>query len=37
MPIIGVCLGSQLLAHIFGRKIEQLKDEFNKENKPEIA
>ena len=37
ISIIGVCLGAQLLAHILGGKIERLKDEFNKENKPEIG
>jgi len=35
--IIGVCLGAQLLAHILGGKIEKLKDEFNKEDKPELG
>ncbi len=37
ISIIGVCLGAQILAHILGGKIEKLKDEFNKENKPEIG
>ena len=37
IPIIGICLGAQLLAYISGGKIERLKDEFNKENKPEIG
>ena len=37
ISIIGVCLGAQLIAHILGGKIERLKDEFNKENKPEIG
>ena len=37
ISIIGVCLGAQLLAHILGGKIERLKDEYNKENKPEIG
>ena len=37
VSIIGVCLGAQLLAHILGGKIERLKDELNKENKPEIG
>ena len=37
ISIIGVCLGAQLLAHILGGKIEQLKDEFNKEIKPELG
>lgn len=37
ISIIGVCLGAQLLAHILGGKIEPLKDEFDKGNKPEIG
>ena len=37
ISIIGVCLGAQLLAHVLGGKIERLKDESNKENKPEIG
>ena len=37
ISIIGVCLGAQLLAHILGGKIEPLKDESKKENKPEIG
>ena len=37
ISIIGVCLGAQLIAHILGGKIVRLKDEFNKENKPEIG
>ena len=37
ISIIGVCLGAQLLAHILGGKIERLKDESNKENKPELG
>ena len=37
IPIIGICLGAQLLAHIFGGKIERLKEPFNKENRPEIG
>ncbi len=37
ISIIGVCLGAQLIAHISGGKIEKLKDEFNKENKPELG
>ena len=37
ISIIGVCLGAQLLAHVLGGKIERLKDESNKENKPELG
>ena len=37
ISIIGVCLGAQLLAHILGGKIEPLKDESKKANKPEIG
>ena len=37
ISIIGVCLGAQLLAHILGGGIEQLKDESNKINKPELG
>ncbi len=37
IPIIGICLGAQLIAHIFGGKIEPLKDAFNNENKPEVG
>ena len=37
IAIIGVCLGAQLLAHIFGGKVEKLKDKFNKGNKPELG
>jgi len=37
ISIIGVCLGAQLLAHIFGGKIVRLKDESNKEDKPELG
>ena len=37
ISIIGVCLGAQLIAHILGGKIERLKDEFNKGNKPELG
>jgi len=37
ISIIGVCLGAQLIAHILGGKIERLKDEFNKVNKPELG
>ena len=37
ISIIGVCLGAQLLAHVLGGKIEKLKDDFNKENKPELG
>ena len=37
ISIIGVCLGAQLLAHTLGGKIERLKDESNKENKPELG
>ena len=37
ISIIGVCLGAQLLAYISGGKIERLKDEFNKGNKPELG
>ena len=37
ISIIGVCFGAQLLAHILGGKIEQLKDESNRVNKPEIG
>tara|TARA_Y100000589_G_scaffold75914_1_gene69711 strand:+ start:2114 stop:2866 length:753 start_codon:yes stop_codon:yes gene_type:complete len=37
IPIIGVCLGAQLLSHISGGKVERLKDEFNKVNKPELG
>ena len=37
ISIIGVCLGAQILAYTLGGKIEWLKDEFNKENKPEIG
>ena len=37
IPIIGICLGAQLIAHIFGGKIERLKDAFNNENKPEVG
>ena len=37
ISIIGVCLGAQLLAYILGGKIERLKDESNKVNKPELG
>ena len=37
ISIIGVCLGAQLIAHILGGKIERLKDQSNKENKPELG
>ena len=37
ISIIGVCLGAQLLAHVLGGKIVRLKDESNKENKPELG
>ena len=37
ISIIGVCLGAQLLAHVLGGKIERLKDESNKVNKPELG
>ena len=37
ISIIGVCLGAQLLAHVLGGKIERLKDESNKKNKPELG
>ena len=37
ISIIGICLGAQLIAHIFGGKIEKLKDEFKRENKPELG
>ena len=37
ISIIGVCLGAQLLAYTLGGKIERLKDEFNKGNKPELG
>ena len=37
IPIIGVCLGAQLLSHVFGGKIEKLKDKANKVNKPELG
>ena len=37
ISIIGVCLGAQLLAHILGGKIKQLKDQSNKKNKPEVG
>ena len=37
ISMIGVCLGAQLLAHILGGKIVRLKDESNKENKPELG
>ena len=37
VSIIGVCLGAQLIAHILGGKIEQLKDESNNEYKPELG
>tara|TARA_B100000212_G_scaffold205999_1_gene155416 strand:- start:478 stop:1230 length:753 start_codon:yes stop_codon:yes gene_type:complete len=37
ISIIGICLGAQLLAYISGGKIERLRDELNKENKPEIG
>ena len=37
ISIIGVCLGAQLIAHILGGKIEQLKDEYNQGNKPEVG
>ena len=37
ISIIGVCLGAQLIAHISGGKIERLKDDSNKGNKPELG
>ena len=37
ISIIGVCLGAQLLAYVLGGKIERLKDQSNKENKPELG
>ena len=37
ISIIGVCLGAQLLAYIFGGKIKKLKDETNKRNHPELG
>jgi len=36
ISIIGVCLGAQILAYIFGGKIEKLKNK-NKENQPELG
>ena len=36
-PIIGVCLGAQLLAHIMGGKIVKLKNKTNNKYKPEIG
>ena len=37
ISIVGICLGAQLLDHILEGKIERLKDEFNKEYKPELG
>ena len=37
ISIIGVCLGAQLLAYIFGGKIERLKGKFNKGYQAELG
>ena len=37
VSMIGVCLGAQLIAYTLGGKIEPLKDQFNKVNKPELG